>query len=139
MGKRRLVELGDLDLEAILAARLDPRQRREVDRLAPTHLTVPSGSRVAVDYGPDPPVVAVKLQEMFGCVDTPAVASGRVPVVLHLLSPARRPVAVTRDLAGFWRDTYTQVRKELRGRYPKHPWPDDPRAATPTARTKPRG
>ena len=138
VGKRRLAELGDLDLEAILAARLDQRQRREVDRLAPTHLTVPSGSRVAVDYGQDPPVVAVKLQEMFGCVDTPVVTGGRVPVVLHLLSPARRPVAVTRDLAGFWRETYAQVRKELRGRYPKHPWPDDPLAAAPTARTKPR-
>jgi ATP-dependent helicase HrpB len=84
-------------------------------------------------------VLAVKLQELFGCTASPTVLDGRVPVVLHLLSPAQRPVQVTRDLAGFWRSSYFDVRKELRGRYPRHPWPEDPLAAEPTRRAKPRG
>jgi ATP-dependent helicase HrpB len=84
-------------------------------------------------------VLAVRLQEMFGAADTPAIADGRVPLTLHLLSPARRPVQVTRDLASFWRTTYFDVRRDLRGRYPKHYWPDDPLAAQPTHRTRPRG
>jgi ATP-dependent helicase HrpB len=100
---------------------------------------VPSGSRIPVDYGdPSGPVLAVKLQEMFGLAETPRVASGRVPLTLHLLSPAQRPVQVTRDLAGFWKSSYFAVRKDLRGQYPKHPWPDDPMSATPTRRAKPR-
>jgi ATP-dependent helicase HrpB len=114
-------------------------QRKRLDELAPTHLEVPSGSRIRVDYAdPAAPVLAVKLQEVFGWHDTPRLAGGKVPVTLHLLSPAQRPVQVTKDLANFWRTGYFEVRKDLRGRYPKHPWPDDPLTATPTKRTKPR-
>jgi ATP-dependent helicase HrpB len=138
VGRRGLADLGRLDLVGILAGLLDHRQRRELDRLAPTHVTVPTGSRVPVDYGEDPPVLAVRLQELFGLAETPAVNGGRTPLLLHLLSPARRPVAVTRDLAAFWRGSYAAVRKELRGRYPRHPWPDDPLAAAPTRHAKPR-
>ena len=103
-------------------------------------LQVPSGSRMPVDYAdPAAPVLAVRLQEMFGQTETPTVGGGRVPVTLHLLSPARRPVQVTRDLAGFWRTTYFEVRKDLKGRYPKHHWPDDPLRAEPTRHAKRRG
>lgn len=105
----------------------------EVDRLAPTRLTVPSGSRVRIDYDPPRPVLAVKLQELFGLRATPTIVEGRVPLLIHLLSPAGRPVQVTDDLASFWGGGYQAVRAELRGRYPKHPWPEDPTAATPTA------
>jgi ATP-dependent helicase HrpB len=138
-GMRRIAELRTLDLTGMLLGVLDWKQRSALDELAPTHITVPSGSRVAVDYSdPELPVLAVRLQEMFGLVDTPRLAGGRVPVVLHLLSPARRPVQVTRDLAGFWRTTYFEVRKDLRGRYPKHHWPDDPLSAPPTRAVKRR-
>jgi ATP-dependent helicase HrpB len=100
---------------------------------------VPSGSRIEIDYAAgDVPVLAVKLQEMFGATATPTVAGGKVPLLIHLLSPAGRPLQVTRDLAGFWRNSYPQVRGEMRGRYPRHPWPDDPLTAPPTARTKRR-
>ena len=135
-GCSRASHLKRLNLMEILEARLDWKQRQALDELAPSHLTVPSGSRVAVEYGGEAPVLAVKLQEMFGARETPCVAGGRVPVVLHLLSPARRPVQVTRDLAGFWASSYREVKADLKGRYPKHPWPDDPLAAPPTARTK---
>jgi len=87
---------------------------------------------------PEPPVLAVKLQELFGLVDTPRLAEGRVPVILHLLSPAQRPIQITRDLRSFWASTYHEVKKELKGRYPKHPWPDDPWSAPATRRTKPK-
>ncbi|MDE3169797.1 MAG: ATP-dependent helicase HrpB, partial [Acidobacteriota bacterium] len=137
-GVTRRAQLGGLDLAEILAARLPYEQRRALDRLAPTHVTAPSGSRIAIDYGGDTPVLAVKLQEMFGARESPAVADGRVKLVIHLLSPAGRPLAVTQDLAGFWRNAYPQVRGEMRGRYPRHPWPDDPLAAAPTKRTKGR-
>jgi ATP-dependent helicase HrpB len=132
-GLRRLEDVRRVDLVPILAGFLDGRQSQRLERLAPAYLTVPSGSRKRIDYGPDPPVLAVKLQEMFGLADTPRLCDGRVAVMLHLLSPAQRPVQVTRDLAGFWARGYAEVRKELRGRYPKHPWPDDPRNAVPTA------
>jgi ATP-dependent helicase HrpB len=126
-----------MDLSTPLRALLTWEQQQHLDRLAPTHLTVPSGSHVRLDYeSSEMPVLAVRLQEMFGCQDTPRVASGKIPVMLHLLSPAKRPVQVTQDLAGFWRNTYRDVRKELRGRYPKHHWPDDPLTAPPTAKTK---
>ena len=105
--------------------------------MAPTHLKVPSGSHVPVDYSdPARPVLAVQLQEMFGQTQTPRVGGESAPVTLHLLSPAGRPVQVTRDLAGFWRTTYFEVRKDLKGRYPKHSWPDDPLVAEPTKRAK---
>jgi len=128
-----------LDLSTPLHALLDWEQLRQLDRQAPTHLTVPSGSKIRVEYDtPDFPTLAVRLQEMFGCKETPRVANGKVPVMVHLLSPAKRPVQVTRDLASFWANTYQDVRKELRGRYPKHHWPENPLTAPPTARTKRR-
>jgi ATP-dependent helicase HrpB len=139
IGLRRRTEVEQLDLAAILQAQLSFEQRRALDRLAPTHVVVPTGSNIAVDYSdPASPLLAVRLQEMFGQTDTPRVAAGRVPLTLHLLSPAGRPVQVTRDLAGFWRSSYFAVRKELRGRYPKHEWPEDPDSAVPTRRTKRR-
>jgi ATP-dependent helicase HrpB len=128
-----------LDMPAILKARLDWKQGQQLDSEAPTHISVPSGSHLKLDYKPgESPVLAVKLQEMFGLADTPRIARGRVPVTLHLLSPARRPIQVTQDLKGFWERTYAEVKKELKGRYPKHPWPDDPWNAVPTARAKRR-
>ena len=139
-GLRRRDDLARLDLTAILMSRLTWTQRAALDELAPTHVAVPSGSRLAVDYDdPSAPALAVRLQEMFGLTDTPRIAGGRVPLTLHLLSPAQRPVQVTRDLAGFWRTTYFDVRKDLKGRYPKHHWPDDPLSAPPTSRAKRRG
>ncbi len=125
-------------LGSALAALLPWPLPAKLDALAPADLVAPSGSHIALDYGPAPdaPVMAVKLQEMFGLTETPAVGGGRVPVTLHLLSPAGRPVQVTRDLAGFWQNGYSVVRAELRGRYPKHPWPDNPLTAVPTKRTK---
>ncbi|MDI3259293.1 MAG: ATP-dependent helicase HrpB [Sinobacteraceae bacterium] len=135
-GLRRREHLARLELASILDAGLEPAQRRALAQLAPTHLRVPSGSRVALEYFPDgaPPVLAVKLQELFGLRQTPTVNEGRTPVALHLLSPARRPIQVTQDLASFWARTYPEVKRELKGRYPKHPWPDDPLTAVPTAR-----
>ncbi|BAU48697.1 ATP-dependent helicase [Sulfurifustis variabilis] len=134
-GITRRAHLARLDLTAILNTLLDPAQARRLDEHAPTHVRVPSGSRVRLQYrAGESPVLAVKLQEMFGQTDTPRVAGGRVPVTLHLLSPAQRPIQVTQDLRGFWERTYPEVRKELKGRYPKHPWPDDPLTALPTAR-----
>uniref|UniRef100_A0A0U1PBX6 RNA helicase n=1 Tax=Mizugakiibacter sediminis TaxID=1475481 RepID=A0A0U1PBX6_9GAMM len=139
-GKRKLDALAPAELSEALAAMLDYAQRRALDEQAPDALTVPSGMTRKLEYVPEqPPVLAVKLQELFGLADTPRVAQGRVPVTLHLLSPAGRPIQVTQDLRGFWERTYPEVKKELKGRYPKHPWPDDPWSATPTHRAKPRG
>jgi ATP-dependent helicase HrpB len=127
------------DLTVPLHALLTREQQRRLDRMAPTHITVPSGSHLCIDYDqPDLPVLAVRLQEMFGCQETPRVADGKIPVMLHLLSPAKRPVQVTQDLGGFWKRAYPDVRKELRGRYPKHHWPEDPLSAAPTAKAKRR-
>ena len=139
-GKRKLDALGSDELSQALAALFDYEQRRQLDAQAPDSLTVPSGQARKLDYAPgEPPVLAVKLQELFGLADTPRIAGGRVPVTLHLLSPAGRPIQVTQDLKGFWERTYPEVKKELKGRYPRHPWPDDPWSATPTHRAKPRG
>ena len=135
-GLSRLLHLKRLDLPAILLARLDWPAQRRLEEQAPTHLQVPSGSRVRLDYSQATPVLAVRLQEMFGLTETPCIAGGRVPVLLHLLSPARRPVQVTQDLAAFWQGSYHDVRKELKGRYPKHHWPDDPQLARATTRTR---
>jgi len=138
-GRKRRQDLAGLDLGGILPGTLSWEQRSALDELAPSHLTVPSGSRIAVDYSdPGAPTLAVRLQEMFGMIETPRVARGAVPVTVQLLSPANRPVQVTRDLANFWRTTYFEVRKDLKGRYPKHYWPDDPMEATPTRRVRPR-
>lgn len=137
---RTLEDVARADLGEALLALVPWPERRRLDTLAPTHLEVPSGSRLPVDYAdPAAPALAVRVQELFGSADTPRVGDGRVPVTLHLLSPAHRPVQVTRDLAGFWRTSYFDVRKDLRGRYPRHPWPDDPMATPPTRRAKPRG
>ncbi|WFE39553.1 ATP-dependent helicase HrpB [Micromonospora sp. WMMD998] len=136
---RRRGDLARVDVASALRRLLDWRQAARLDELAPERLAVPSGSRVRVDYAdPAAPVLAVKLQETFGWRDVPSVADGRVPVLLHLLSPAGRPVAVTADLASFWRGGYPRVRAELRGRYPRHPWPEDPTTAEPTRRASPR-
>nr|WP_237331469.1 ATP-dependent helicase C-terminal domain-containing protein [Streptomyces mexicanus] len=136
---RRRADLARIDAGQALA-RLLPwasGEARRLDELAPERITVPSGSRIRLDYtDPERPVLAVKLQEMFGLQDSPVVAG--VPVLVHLLSPAGRPAAVTADLASFWRDGYRAVRAELRGRYPKHPWPEDPAAAEPTRHTNAR-
>jgi ATP-dependent helicase HrpB len=131
-GKQSLAEVHSLDLTAVLLSRLDWKHRRRLDEEAPTALATPAGTRRRLDYtaGEDP-VLAVPLQEMFGAATTPSVCSGRVALTLHLLSPARRPLQVTRDLAGFWAGSYTAVRKEMRGRYPKHQWPEDPAHAKP--------
>jgi len=135
----RLSHFGNLDLFSILRNLLPWPLPQRLDELAPHHLSVPSGSSVRLDYSEHPPILAVRLQELFGLADTPRIANGRQVVKLHLLSPARRPVQVTQDLANFWRSTYAEVKKDLKGRYPKHYWPDDPLVAEATARVKPRG
>ncbi|MCI5146932.1 MAG: hypothetical protein D3923_15770 [Candidatus Electrothrix sp. AR3] len=138
-GMRNLKECAGLNLTKILLARLDFRQQQQLERNAPTHLQVPSGSRVRLEYcSGQPPILAVRLQELFGLAETPTVCQGRVPVLLHLLSPARRPVQITQDLRGFWDSSYFAVRKELKGRYPKHHWPEKPWLAEATARVKRR-
>lgn len=140
VGLRRRDQVDALDLSALLLSRLSWQQRAQFDVLAPATLEVPSGSSIRVDYSDSlSPVLAVRLQELFGLTVTPTIAAGAVPLTLHLLSPANRPVQVTRDLAGFWRNSYFEVRRELRGRYPKHEWPEDPLRAAPTRRTKRRG
>jgi ATP-dependent helicase HrpB len=131
-GLTRREHLARIPLLEALTARLSWEQRRELETLAPSHLTVPSGSRVRIDYLDDSaPAVAVRLQEVFGLTATPRIGSGRVPLTFKLLSPAQRPVQVTRDLASFWRGAYAEVRKDLRGRYPKHHWPENPLEAQP--------
>ena len=137
-GITRRDHLARLDLASILQARLSYADGQALERLAPTHLTVPSGSRVPIDYALDPPRISVRLQEMFGLAETPTVAGGRAKLAIELLSPARRPVQLTRDLESFWARGYAEVKKELKGRYPKHYWPEDPRVAEPTARVRPR-
>jgi len=137
-GIRRLEQIQRLPLARLLLQSLDWSLQSQIDQLTPTHLKVPSGSSIKLDYSGEEPVLAVKLQELFGQTDTPALINGRVPLLIHLLSPARRPVQVTRDLAGFWSSGYFEVRKDLRGRYPKHPWPDDPLQTPATRFTKKR-
>ena len=138
-GITRRDHLARLSMLTLLQNHLDYQHLCRLDEGAPTHLTAPSGSHLRLTYLPgEPPVLAVKLQEMFGLADTPRIAWGRVAVTLHLLSPGQRPIQITQDLRGFWDRTYAEVKKELKGRYPKHPWPDDPWNATPTARRKPR-
>lgn len=135
----RLSHFAQLDLSSILRNLLPWPLPQRLEEWAPQHLDVPSGSSIRLDYSETPPILAVRLQELFGLADTPRIAQGRQQVKLHLLSPARRPVQVTQDLANFWRMTYAEVKKDLKGRYPKHYWPDDPLIAQATARVKPRG
>lgn len=130
VGISRWSELAKLNLQNALNSLLEYPQQQQLAELAPTALTIPTGSSVALDYtAENGPVLAAKLQALFGWMTTPAVADGKVPVLIHLLSPARRPLAVTADLASFWSNVYPQVRKDTRGRYPKHPWPEDPLTA----------
>jgi len=139
VGMNRWSDLARVDLLAALSSLLDYPAQQQLQALAPTHLSIPTGQRVRLDYTADNgPVLAVKLQALFGWTTTPAVAGGRVPVVIHLLSPAQRPLAVTSDLASFWRNAYPEVRKDMRGRYPKHPWPEDPFTAEARQGTKKR-
>ena len=127
-----------VNLTEILHSLLPWEQQQILNQLAPTHLKVPSGSNIRIDYTESPPVLAVKLQEMFGCEQTPAVVSGKVSLLIHLLSPAGKPLQITQDLAGFWHTSYHDVKKEMKGRYPKHPWPDDPLIALATRKVKKR-
>lgn len=135
---RRLEDFQSLDMKSILRALLPWPLPLELERMAPERWAVPAGSNVSIDYTQDPPVLAVKLQEMFGCVETPTIADGRVALQVHLLSPAQRPLQITQDLAGFWRNGYKEVKREMKGRYPKHPWPDDPLQAVATSSTRKR-
>jgi len=127
-----------VNLADSLHALLPWDKQQVLNKLAPTHLKVPSGSNIRIDYTENPPVLAVKLQEMFGCEQSPAIIAGKVPLLIHLLSPAGKPLQITQDLAGFWRSSYHEVKKEMKGRYPKHPWPDDPSVAIATRKTKKR-
>ncbi|MCA0900997.1 ATP-dependent helicase HrpB [Microbulbifer agarilyticus] len=137
-GFSKLDQLKQLDLKSILLSQLEWSTQQQLDTLAPIHIQVPSGSRIAIDYRETPPVLPVRLQEMFGLGETPTIINGRYPLMIHLLSPARRPVQVTRDLASFWENTYQEVKKELRIKYQKHFWPDDPTTAQATSKTKKR-
>ncbi|KPW42063.1 hypothetical protein ALP45_200067 [Pseudomonas coronafaciens pv. atropurpurea] len=138
-GITRISHFSRVDLSSALMALLSWPMPKQLEALAPSTFQVPSGSNIRIDYSEDPPILAVRLQELFGLSDTPRIANGRQVLKLHLLSPARRPVQVTQDLASFWRTTYTEVKKDLKGRYPKHYWPEDPLVAEATARAKPRG
>jgi ATP-dependent helicase HrpB len=139
-GKTRLAEIGADDLGTALDALLPWSARRRLDTEAPTHFEAPTGNRHAIDYqGPGAPALHIRVQELFGLTQHPAIAGGRLPLTLHLLSPAQRPIQITRDLPGFWKGSWAAVRAEMKGRYPRHPWPEDPASAAPTARAKPRG
>jgi ATP-dependent helicase HrpB len=131
-----LQDFKKLNLKDILNALLPYPKQQQLDQLVPQRLNVPSGSSIAINYLESPPVLAVKLQEMFGAEQSPSIISGKVTLVVHLLSPAGRQLQITQDLAGFWRTTYHDVKKEMKGRYPKHPWPDDPLVAVATRKTK---
>jgi ATP-dependent helicase HrpB len=135
-GVTRRSHLANLDMSSILRVLFTADQWNDLARLAPESITVPTGSKIRLDYAAgEIPVLSVRLQEMFGQTDTPVIAGGRVGVLIHLLSPAGRPLAVTRDLGSFWSNAYRDVRSEMRGRYPKHIWPEDPLAAKPTRKT----
>ena len=139
-GRTSLNAISANDLDAALSALLPWDMTRRLDAEAPTHFEAPTGSRVAVDYEAEGgPVLAIRVQELFGLSTHPALANGRVPLVLHLLSPAHRPIQITKDLPGFWKGSWSAVKTEMKGRYPRHVWPDDPASAAPTTRAKPRG
>jgi ATP-dependent helicase HrpB len=136
-GKRALRDLTSAEMRRALEALIPAPQRRTLEIAAPSHWQTPRGQSVPVDYTAEGgPAIAVRVQELFGLGVHPTIANGRVALVIHLLSPARRPVQVTRDLPGFWRGSYRAVRGEMKGRYPKHPWPEDPLAAEPPVRRR---
>lgn len=136
---RKETDFGSLDLATILKNSLTWEQQQLVRQMAPGSLMTPAGTKAKIDYAQDTPTLEVRIQEMFGETRHPSICEGRVPLLIRFLSPARRPVQVTNDLPGFWQRSYAEVRKDLRGRYPRHPWPEDPTHATPTNRVKPRG
>jgi ATP-dependent helicase HrpB len=139
VGAARRAHLAHVPLAVALRARLTHNQQSVLDELAPTHVTLPTGTRAKIDYRDDnAPVASMRMQEVFGLAATPKIGGGRVPVTFKLLSPAHRPMQVTRDLASFWRNAYVDVRKDMRGRYPRHYWPENPLEAEPTKRAKPR-
>lgn len=138
--KTSLANFSASDFSDALMALLPWDLRARLEREAPTHFEAPTGTSLPIDYEAEQgPTIAVRLQELFGLTVHPSIAKGKIPLVLELLSPAHRPVQVTRDLPGFWRGSYAAVRADLRGRYPRHPWPEDPASAPPTRRVKPRG
>ena len=140
IGRASLAAIEPGDLDAALSDLLSWEMKRRLDAEAPTHFIAPTGSSLAVDYAAEAgPTISVRVQELFGLSKHPALAGGRVPLVLELLSPGHKPVQITRDLPGFWRGSWAAVKSEMKGRYPRHPWPDDPAAAPPTTRAKPRG
>ncbi len=140
IGKTRLDEIGADDVSEALRARLPWDLTRRLDEEAPTHFLAPTGTAAAIDYEAEGgPAIALRVQELFGLEEHPSVAGGQIPLTLHLLSPANRPIQITRDLPNFWRGSWAAVRSDLRGRYPKHFWPEDPASAAATTRAKPRG
>jgi ATP-dependent helicase HrpB len=140
LDKTARAEISAEALSEAMTAQVAWNLRRRLDTEAPTHFTAPTGSLVPIDYEAEQgPTVSIRVQELFGLGQHPAIAGGRVPLVIELLSPGHKPVQITRDLPGFWRGSYADVRTDLRGRYPRHPWPDDPANAAPTRRAKPRG
>ena len=139
VGKTKLSEIGSDDLAAGLAALLPWHLQRRLQEEAPTHFEAPSGNRHAIDYETaGAPALHIRVQELFGLRQHPAIANGKLPLTLHLLSPAQRPLQITRDLPGFWKGSWAAVKAEMKGRYPRHSWPEDPAAAAPTMRAKPR-
>ena len=139
-GITRRSQLSRVPLLDALRARLSYEQQRKLDELAPTHIRLPTGSSVRIDYLDDnAPIASMRMQEVFGLAATPRIGGGTVPVTFTLLSPGRKPLQITRDLASFWRNAYVEVRKDMRGRYPRHYWPENPLEAEPTRRVKPRG
>jgi ATP-dependent helicase HrpB len=138
-GMTRRAHLSRVPLVDALRARLGYARQRTLDELAPTHIVLPTGTHARIDYrDANAPCAAMRMQEVFGLAETPRIGGRRVPVTFKLLSPAQRPLQVTRDLASFWRNGYVEVRKDMRGRYPKHYWPEDPAVAEPTRRVRPR-
>ena len=139
-GKTRLSEIDTDGLGTALATLLPWHLQRRLEAEAPTHFEAPTGNRHAIDYETaGAPALHIRVQELFGLRQHPSIANGKLPLTLHLLSPARRPIQITRDLPGFWNGSWAAVKAEMKGRYPRHPWPEDPASAAPTARAKPRG
>jgi ATP-dependent helicase HrpB len=136
---RTEADLRNLDLHDALLSRLDWGQQAELDRLVPAHFTTPLGRKVPIDYDGDHPAIEIRLQEMFGVTTHPTVGQARKPLRVTLLSPGQKPIQVTLDIPNFWQSSYADVRKDMRGQYPRHPWPEDPTEAEPTLRAKPRG
>jgi len=139
-GITRRSQLTRVPLMDALRSRLTYQQQRTLDEQMPTHVTLPTGTRARVDYrSENAPIASMRMQEVFGLAATPRIAGGALPVTFELLSPGRKPLQITRDLASFWKNAYVEVRKDMRGRYPRHYWPENPLEAEPTRRAKPRG